>query len=331
MEEERDAGLSGSRPEGSPETPGNCEVHRDRFAIARCSNCGLRACFACWHQPVERCHACVIREPAALSPPIPWEQEGVFVVRRFFGTLLSVFRPYRWAPAFAQSDSLAPSVRFLLLSFFPFAVLSQFIPLTHTLLFHGMKVRIQGTPTPTQTDILIDCIRAMGLGLGLSLLQLVAIALPYASLAVAYGEPTRRNAAVRGVLYRAWIVPFVWVLLSLAGWIAHDEQSTQLVGGIVSMIGMLFLFLFFVGLRATARMSCGAGPLASWLPIVVAIILHAYSVRLANWAIEPLIPIPPPKPATSAPTEPRAQHSVRAGSLCEIDLVTDRLLRSAQA
>ncbi|MBZ0120391.1 MAG: hypothetical protein K8H88_25590, partial [Sandaracinaceae bacterium] len=79
-------------PIESPPEGASCAEHPERPAAVICPRCGNYACLACWHMTVRRCHACLMRDPAAAAPPIPWEtQSNVFA--RFFGTLATAVRP----------------------------------------------------------------------------------------------------------------------------------------------------------------------------------------------------------------------------------------------
>ncbi len=286
------------REQESPiETPpegATCNEHSDRPALAVCPRCGGYVCLACWHHPIRRCHACLMREPEAAAPPIPWEDASRPAIARYFATLGSAFRPLATAPAFARGG-VPPAATFLLLSFLPLALLSQIVPLTHTLLFGPtFAVRVIGG-AGAQT-IALDVAQAAGLGMLVAAVQIVALAVPYISLTRAYAGKGHPAAPLRAVLYRAFLVPLGAILASIVIWAAPERPPLEIVV-VADLLRVIPLVLLFSSLRATARMGSGTGPFAS---LVVTIVPFVAMVVVQAWLLEALQLVQPDPAAIEA-------------------------------
>lgn len=281
-------------PIETPPEGATCNEHSDRPALAVCPRCGGYVCLACWHHPIRRCHACLMREPEAAAPPIPWEDPSRSIALRFFATLGSAFRPLATAPAFARGDA-ARARSFFLLSFLPLALLSEIVPFTHTLLF-GPTFSVRVVGDARAQAIALDVAQAAGVGVLAMAAQLVALAVPYVSLTRAYAGKGNPAAPTRAVLYRAFLVPLGEVLFSIAVW-AAPEHAPQEVIVFAGLLRVLPLVLLFASLRATARMGSGAGPIAS---IVVTIVPFVAMVVVQGWLLEALALVQPDPVAIEA-------------------------------
>ncbi|AKF03706.1 hypothetical protein [Sandaracinus amylolyticus] len=280
-------------PEGA-----TCAEHSDRPALAVCPRCGSYACLACWHHPIRRCHACLMRDPAAAAPPIPWEDSSRSLPARFVATLGSALRPVSSAPAFAR-DGVGAAWIFFALSFVPLALVTEIVEMTSTLLFGAMRVEVLGDADAGA--IAIDVARAMGLGLGLSTLQLAAFALPYVSLARSYapsssphGGLPARDAPLRAVLYRAFLLPLGAAAVSVLYWISPEHPHVDTFLTIRGLLVVVPLALLFVSLRSTARMASGVGPVASFVVVLVAFASMEVASFYVDSTIASLRPTPPP-------------------------------------
>lgn len=289
MTEPEQPGSDENSPIESPPDGSVCAEHPDRPALAVCPRCGGYACLGCWHHPIRRCHACLMRDPAAAAPPIPWEDPAPNGVVRFFGTITSALRPTTTAPAFARDD-VARARWFWALSFLPLAVLSAIVPSTHTLLFGpSFAVRIVGGADGA--TIALDVVRAVGIGVLVSLVAVLALALPYVSLTRAYAEKGYEVAPLRVVLYRAFLLPLSQVLLHVVVW-SLPQDPTELASLMAAAAQMLPLVLLFWALRATARMASGVGPLASYLAAIVPFVVMVLAQEFLGRALSPLMPDP---------------------------------------
>lgn len=282
-----------SPPEGSA-----CNEHPERPALAVCPRCGGYVCMACWHHPIRRCHACLMRDPAAASPPVPWERPGSNALARFFGTLGDAFRPIASAPSFARGDAVAPR-SFLLLGFLPLALLAAIVPFTRTLLF-GPRFAISVVGSADAQAIALDVAIAAGIGLLICAAQVVALALPYVSLARAYASKGHVHAPVRAILYRAWLIPLGEVLRWIVVWSAPDPPPPELLP-LAQLLQVIPLVLLFASLRATARMGSGVGPFAS---VIVTIVPFVAMLLVQGYLATGLAPILPDSAALEAETAP---------------------------
>ena len=273
-----------SPPEGS-----HCAEHPERGALAICPRCGAYACLSCWHHPVRRCHACLIRDPAAVAPPIAWEAPEKGLISRWVGTLLSALRPTASAPAFAMGD-VAPAMWFALASFLPLALLTGVVPFTHTLLFRSF-FRVDVIGSPTEVEIAIDVLRAIFLGLVLSSTRVLALALPYVSLTRAYGHKGHPHAPARVIGYRAWLVPLAFVLESVLVMTVPEDRLESVLTA-VQLATVIPLVLLVGAMWSTARMGAGAGPVASVAAIMVPVALMAIAEPMALRVLAPLLPDP---------------------------------------
>ena len=297
QDDERDLEIP---PEGA-----SCAEHPERRALAVCPRCGAFVCLTCWHQPLRRCHACLMRDPEGAAPPIPWEDPSRGALSRFATTVTSALRPVTSAPAFARGETAAPRA-FLLLTFVPLALLAAIVPFTHTLLF-GPTFRVStlaapGGGAPDAVAIALDVAQAAGIGLVLNTAQVLALALPYVSLARAYASGGHPPAPVRVVMYRAFLVPLSEVLYFLVVWSAPESPPEGFLVA-AALLRVLPLVLLFVSLRATARMASGTRPLASLVvtrvPYAAMLLVNAYAAE----ALRSIAPSPVAIEGAAAPTE----------------------------
>jgi len=284
-----DADSDRSAPEGA-----TCGEHPERPAYFTCPRCGAHACVFCWHPAVDRCSACLTRDPTEAAPPIPWEEASTGGVGAYLRTLGAAFRPVRTAPAFAR-DELAPALRFLWLSAVPMALLAGIIPHTRTLEF-GDVFGVELLKNPDSATIALDVARAMAVQAGLFAVELAAIALPFTSLVRAYAHPTRRAAALRVVLYRVWLVPGTALLFYLGGWaLPAPSQSDVIPAGYALLLALRVILPVYlmVAMGATARLACGLGPGMSIVVVLVPFILSAVVDAIAVTAVEAMLPALP--------------------------------------
>lgn len=288
--EQRDP-ASSEAPIETPPDGSTCAEHPERPALATCPRCGGYACLGCWHHSVRRCHACLMRDPSAAAPPIPWEDPKKNIVSRWLGTLATSFRPTATAPAFARGDVAKPGW-FWLITFVPLAILTGVIPYTHTLAF-GPSFAVHLLGAPDTTAIVLDVLRAVGLGALVSMATLTALTLPFVSLARAYAEKGYEIAPQRVVLYRSFLLPLSTVLFHIVGWGAPastaEATGALAVAGVMSVVP---LALLFGALRSTARMASGAGPLASYAIALVPFVVMIFAQELLGRALAPLMPDP---------------------------------------
>ena len=276
----RDLESDHSAPEGAV-----CAEHRERPAAFTCPRCGNYACLFCWHSASERCDACLRRDPAAAAPPLAWETQDGSWLRRFAATLLSAFRPVHSAPAFAR-PGLRRALWFFAMSAVPLAALAGVIPNTKTLMFgSAFQIIVQGHPS--QAQIVIDIALAMLIQLGSFAVDFVSLALPFTSLVRAYAPEAQRPAALRVLLYRAWLAPGATLLFFLGMWMLpggpRPEEPTQLLS-ILVLAQFVLNVLLLVSMRATARLACGIGALLSFVvvavPLVVCALAQGFVARL---------------------------------------------------
>jgi len=260
-----------SAPEGSL-----CREHPETPAVATCPRCGDYACLVCWHPAVDRCDGCLKRDPTEAAPPIPWERSDISFAQRLFATIATARNPVRTAPAMARDDVM-PALRFALLTFVPLALIVGVIPYTKTLLFSApFKITLQGTPLPDQHTIVIDVLRASGIGFGASLLQWLVFATPYVSLVRAYGDPERRAAPLRAMLYRAFLLPLQQVIFYALAWVMLNEASTAPQAGFLMLLSLVPLVLLLSTMWSAARLGSGVGPVVSFVVVLIPVTLWQY-------------------------------------------------------
>jgi hypothetical protein len=259
--------------------------HADRAALAVCPRCGAYACLACWHPSVRRCHACLMRDPAAAAPPIPWEEPSRNVVSRFFGTIATALRPTATAPAFARGDAAA-AWPFFALSFLPAALLVGVIPFTHTLAF-GSGLAVAMVAGTSGAALAGDVVRAAGIGTLVCTVQLLAMAMPYVSLARAYASKGYEAAPARVLLYRGFLIPIAFLLRDGTAWALPASEH---VGEFAQIVALIPLVLLFLSLSSTARMASGAGPFAALGTALVPFVVMLFAEPLLLQALRPLLP-----------------------------------------
>lgn len=252
-----------------------CAEHPERPAAFTCPRCGSYACIFCWHPVAERCDTCLKRDPAAAAPALPWESQQGTPVERFFRTLGTGFRPLQTAPAFARPGARR-ALSFFLLSAVPLAALSGIIPHTKTLMFGNFTVVVQGQPS--DFEIALDVLRAMGVQLLSFSVELAALALPFVSLTRAYAATERQAAATRVLLYRCWLSPFATLIINVAYWLlpaTGGEEGFPRFFEPFAIAHMMLHLLLLSSLRATVRLACGVGPLLSYVIVIVSVIVWA--------------------------------------------------------
>jgi hypothetical protein len=210
-----------------------------------------------------------------------------------FATLATALRPIRSAPAFARDD-VGAALRFMLLTALPLALLAGVIPHTRTLLFEGdFRVRVLGQANDAQ--IALDVARALGVQLALSAVEIGCLMLPFVSLVRAYA-PDRRHAALRVMLYRAWLLPAALAGFYLAIWalpappVGAAEQTPPLGWVLVLALRTMVPVLLFVAMGSTARLACGLGPWMSMVVVIVPVVLLLLVNPLAEFGVQRLLP-----------------------------------------
>jgi hypothetical protein len=230
--------------------------------------------------------------------PVPWECPDLSLPVRLWETLRTAAHPLMTAPAIAHGPAnRAPW--FAIATILPLGALRGVIPLTHTLMFvPGFGITLVGMPSVA--EVAVDIGRAMALSLAVSLVSLAALALPYVSLSRAYGASHLRDASVRLVLYRGFLlaVSSRGICFWLAVWGAPASAS-ELVVTTVFVLEFLPLFLFFIAMYQVARMGHGVGPFASVLVVVVPLVLMEVTQLLLLQGLAELFPVaassgPPP-------------------------------------
>lgn len=273
----------GEEPEAFEPPPdgATCAEHPERAAIAVCPRCGAHACVSCWHHPIRRCHACLMRDPANAAPPIPWEDAARSLPVRFFATLTTAIRPDATAPAFGRGRA-RDAVSFALLSFVPLALAGRQVAYTHTLLFEpGPAIQVLGGADAAH--IALDVARAAGLGLLLALAMWLSLGISYRSLAAAFAQKGHAEAPLRVILYRGWLLPCSFFLGQIGDWLAPGSI-------VAAMCQALPLVLLFSSLRATARMGSGTGPFAALVVVLVPFFFMLLVQYFVELAMLPLLP-----------------------------------------
>jgi hypothetical protein len=266
-------------PEGA-----TCHDHPESMAVITCPRCGNYACLSCWHDPIGRCHACLLRDPLAASEPIAWEDPNRNPIARYLGTFASAFSPGKSAPAFARGG-IGAALGFALLSFIPLALLGGIIPFTATLLFEpGLAWRTIGDPS--DAEIAADIGRAAALGLFVSLSQAVVLGTAYASLVRAYLTKGHGPAPARAMLYRVWLLPMTRLLIDVGGWVA---PTPELQLGLVTL-GVVPLILLLSTMVSTARMGAGVGRFTSFIVVMVPVVVMMLSQIYLERALAPFLP-----------------------------------------
>lgn len=265
-------------PEGA-----TCAEHPERDALVTCPRCGSYCCVACWHAAVQRCHACVLRDP---GPPVPWEEPGRGLASRYVRTVGDAFAPTRSAPSFARSRWQS-GISFALLTFVPLALLSGVVPYTHNLVFGAGQVQVVGSPA---TEALaLDIVRAALIGLVVALAKLLCIAVPYQSLSRAYASRGNPTAGLSAILYRGWLIPLAELVLGVLVWLLPTTETATLFVWIASLVPLIVLIS---SLLATARMASGVGPIAALVVVLVPFVLMMVFTPIGIEALRPWLPDP---------------------------------------
>lgn len=261
--------LDRSAPEGSA-----CRAHPETPAVATCPRCGDYACLVCWQPAVDRCDACLKRDPTEAAPPIPWELPELGFSARMLRTLATAMSPVRTAPAMGR-DEVGPALWFALLTFVPLALLVGVIPFTKTLMFAGpFKITLQGSPDPNA--IVIDVLRASAIGFVASLTQWLVFATPYVSLVRAYSDPKRRNVPMRAMLYRAFLLPLQQVIFFGLAWAMLNESSNASQAAFLMLPSLVPLVLMLSTMWSVARLGSALGPILSFVVVIVPVTLAQF-------------------------------------------------------
>ncbi len=288
-------------PEPAPEGA-TCEEHPDRAALVRCPRCGGDACLACWHHAVGRCVRCLAKDPTAGSPPVPFEDRNKNVVARFVGTLAGAFRPTATSNAMARAE-IRSALLFAAIVAVPLAALRGVIPYTRTLLF-GDAFHVETVGSPSSSAIALDVARAMGLSVAEMAILFFALTIPFASLSRAYGVIPGHRAALRLMLYRAWLLPlsFDGIVFHLAIF-ASPNGVVSWVALVARLVEVAPLVALFIAMRSTARLAYGVGPFISLAVVLVPLVLLSVMHLLVVTEMQPLVP-PPPQPPDAAEQAP---------------------------
>lgn len=220
---------------------------------------------------------------------MPWEDPDRGLLGRFVRTMGDAFRPTRSAPSFARSRWRS-GISFALVSFVPLALLSGIIPYTHMLVFGAGQVHVVGDPA--SEALALDVGRAALLGLVIATFKLLCIALPYYSLARAYGSRGNPTAPLSAVLYRGWLIPFAYMVLHVLIFMMPAAELTDGAKALLQVAHLLPLIVLISSLLATARMASGVGPIAALFVVLVPFFLMMVLDQMAMHALQPWMPDP---------------------------------------
>jgi hypothetical protein len=266
-------------PEGT-----SCREHPEVGAVVICPRCARPVCLSCWHDPIRRCHECLLADPTAAGPAIPWEDDRRSLPARFMLTLGSAFSPSRSAPGLGRGG-VGPALTFALLSFVPISLASGIIPYTGTLLFEPFFA-FRTIGTPSDAEIALDVGKAAGLGLLVWAVQAIVLGTAYASLVRAYLGKGNPAAAPRAVLYRAWLLPTTMLWMHLGGLVTSELE----LAATLELIGVVPLMLLVAAMIATARMGAGIGRMTSFVVVLIPIVVMLLAQAFLGRALEPLLP-----------------------------------------
>ncbi|MEZ4334995.1 MAG: hypothetical protein R3B82_00015 [Sandaracinaceae bacterium] len=263
-----------------------CAEHPERPALVTCPRCGSYCCIACWHGAVQRCHACLLKDPL---PPVPWADPDKGAAGRFFGTLVDGLSPTRTAAKFTRGE-WRKAISFALLTALPIAALGGIIPFTHTLRF-GPTWEVAAIGSPTTLDVVLDVLAAMGLGVAFGVAKLLLMTAPYLSLTKAYGQVTEAQPTRQVMLYRAWLLLLggrTGLVLGVVIWGLPMEpgQSLQLLAEVLSLLPLMGMLW---AMTSTARMA-RVGPIASMVVVLVPFVVLFLVEPLVIQLIAPLLP-----------------------------------------
>ena len=199
----------------------------------------------------------------------PWEQPDRPVLMRYAQAVRDAFRPLRSAPQFANTSG-GPSWALAAATFLPLAVLEGVVPFTRSIQF-GPAFSVILLNGATQSEVVVDVMRASALGTLLSVVRFISLLLPYVSLAKAYGRG-RPQAPLHLMLYRAWLLPAGQLLLAAVAW-GLPASSHEGAVFLVQLVVMVPVLMLLVSMRVTARAVCGVGP---WASLVVVLVPFAF-------------------------------------------------------
>lgn len=266
-------------PEGA-----TCREHPEIGAVVVCPRCTRPVCLSCWHDPIRRCHECLLEGPTAAGPTIPWEDDRRGLGARFALTLASAFSPSRSAPGLGRGG-VGPALTFALLSFVPVSLASGIIPYTGTLLFEPFFA-FRTIGTPSDLEIALDVGKAAMLGLVVWGAQAIVLGTAYASLVRAYLGKGNPSAAPRVVLYRAWLLPATMLWMHLGGLVTSEPE----LAASLELIGVVPLMLLVAAMIATARMGAGIGRMTSFVVVLIPVVVMLLAQAFLGRALEPLLP-----------------------------------------
>jgi hypothetical protein len=257
----------------------------------------------CWHGPVDRCDACLRRNPLDAAPPIPFEDPARGFIGGLLGTLFGAFAPVRTAPAFA-GDGVRRAVVFAVLVTVPLALVRGVIPYTRTLRF-GPTLSVEVLGGANSTQIALDLAAAAGISLLVTGVCLLALTVPFVSLARAYGSRKTGGAPLRLMLYRGWLltVSAQGALFWFLSWCLPAAPDEGLLLAI-HLIDLIPLLLLLNAMRATSRLAQGVGPIASFVTVIVPLTLMILVQPLLMHALAPWLPEGVTRPQT-VETEPQ--------------------------
>ncbi|MET0284313.1 MAG: hypothetical protein ABW352_07575 [Polyangiales bacterium] len=228
--------------------------------------------------------------------PLGWEDEALPWHTRLARTLSATFAPLDTLHAVANG-TIAPALRFMLLSTLPWMLLWAIIPFTHTLSF-GPSFRVAVIPGASGgMPIELDVVRAMAIGVALSGLTQLSWALPFVSLLAGFADGSRtedpKRAGWRTALYRMWVVPFGMTLFFVATSALPAEPNDFVVELALLGFQMLPRMLVLVHCHVMARYFGADGYGAMAVSVVPLVVQWAVGLWLQDLAVS-LLPAMPP-------------------------------------
>lgn len=229
-----------------------------------------------------------------VTGPLAWEDDSLPWYRRLSATLGSTFRPIDSLYGTANGE-VGPALRFALLTALPFMLLWAITPFTHTLMF-GPNFDLTVVPRRSELSVELDVLRAMGIGLLLSIISLLSWTLPFASLARAFADESRRDiaqkAAWRTALYRTWIVSFGTTALYAVTWGMSKEPSPFLLELTLLTFEMVPRVVILIHCHALARY-LGASSLGAFAVSLIPLGVQ-WAVSMPVWEAAKLLLPPTP-------------------------------------
>ena len=225
-----------------------------------------------------------------------WEDTALSWPRRLFSTLGATFAPVDTLHA-VSNGPVAPAIGFASLMMLPPMLLWAIIPFTHSVLFGAAFEVRTVAPAPGQLPIALDVARAAGIGFAISLISLCALGVPFLSLMRAFSDGSRaedpRRAAIRTMLYRAWVIPLASLAFFLVLWAQPTDPNDFLLEICQLSSVMLPRTLMLMHFLAMARYfgASGAGSVAvALVPFCVEWAVQQSVQHVAGMLIPPLPP-----------------------------------------